>query len=98
MKIRALKKIAMKACMILTEDIYKLLPNLDYSSIANRYRAEDALKRAVAERYRMEPQVKEWSYQYHITYMQEYSGQTSLHVIVDPVWERENLLYLDFDK
>lgn len=98
MKIRAFKKIAMKACMILTEDIYKLLPNLDYSSIANRYRADDTLKRVVAERYRQEPQVKEWSYQYDIKYVQEYSGQTSLHVIVDPDWERENLLYLDFDK
>ena len=98
MKIRAYKKTSLKVCRLLTEDIYKLLPLADFNSVANRYRAEDALKRVIAERYRMEPQVKEWSYQFDLLFVPEHSGATNLHVVLNEEWERENLLYLDFDQ
>ena len=97
MKIRAYKKTSLKVCRLLTEDIYKLLPLADFSLVANRYRAEDALKRAVAERYRQEPQVKEWSYQFDLLFIPQHTGATNLHVVLKEDWEQENLLYLDFD-
>ena len=57
MKIRTYKKTVLQIGRILTQDIYKLMPLADFNSIANRYRAEDALKRVIAERYSKEPQV-----------------------------------------
>ena len=98
MKIRAYKKTSLKVCRLLTQDIYKLLPLADFNSIANRYRAEDALKRVIAERYRSEPQVKEWSYQFDLLYVSDHNGVVNLHVVLNEDWERENLLYLDFDE
>ena len=98
MKIRTYKKTVLQIGRILTQDIYKLMPLADFNSIANRYRAEDALKRVIAERYSKEPQVKEWSYQYDLLYVPEHNGATNLHVVIKEDWERENLLYLDFDQ
>ena len=98
MKIRTYKKTVLQIGRILTQDIYKLMPLADFNSIANRYRAEDALKRVIAERYSKEPQVKEWSYQYDLLYVPEHNGVTNLHVVLNEDWERENLLYLDFDQ
>ena len=98
MKIRAYKKTSLKVCRLLTEDIYKVMPAADFNLVANRYRAEDALKRAVAERYRLEPQVKEWSYQFDLLFVPEHNGVTNLHVVLKEDWEQENLLYLDFDE
>ncbi|NBP56913.1 hypothetical protein EBU71_10365 [bacterium] len=98
MKIRAYKKTALKACRLLTEDIYKIMPNADFSLVSNRYRAEAALKQVIGERYRIEPQVKEWSYKFDILYVPEHNSSISLHVVIQEDWERENLLYLDFDK
>ena len=97
MKIRAYKKTSLKVCRLLTEDIYKLMPNADFSLVANRYRAEAALKQAIGERYRLEPQVKEWSYKFDILYVPEHNNFMSLHVVLQEDWEKENLLYLDFD-
>jgi len=98
MKIRAYKKTSLKVCRLLTEDIYKLMPNADFSLVANRYRAEAALKQAIGERYRLEQQVKEWSYQFELLYVPEHTGVTELHVVLKEDWEKENLLYLDFDQ
>jgi len=98
MKIRAYKKTALKVCRLLTEDIYRVLPNADFNTAANRYRAEDALKRVIADRYRVEPQVKEWSYQFDLLYVPEHTGVINLHVVLKEDWERDNLLYLDFDQ
>ena len=98
MKIRAYKKTSLKVCRLLTEDIYRLLPNADFGMISNRYRAEDALKRVVDERYRLEPQVKEWSYQFDLLYVPEHNGATNLHVVLKEDWEKDNLLYIDFDQ
>jgi len=98
MKTRAYKKTSLKACRLLTEDIYKLLPLADYNSVANRYRAEDALKRVIVERYKLEPQVKEWSYQFDLLFISDHNGATNLHVVLNEDWERDNLLYVDFDE
>ena len=98
MKIRAYKKTSLKVCRLLTEDIYKLMPNADFNMLANRYRAEAVLKQAIAERYRLEPQVKEWSYQFDLLYVPEHTGTTELHVVLKEDWERDNLLYIDFDQ
>ena len=98
MKIRTYKKTVLQIGRILTNDIYKLLPTADFNLIANRYRAEEALKQSIAERYSKEPQVKEWSYKYELLYVPEHTGATNLHVVINEDWEQENLLYLDFDE
>lgn len=74
------------------------MPNADFNLVANRYRAEAALKQAIEERYRLEPQVKEWSYKFDLLYIPEHTGATNLHVVLQEDWENENLLYLDFDQ
>lgn len=74
------------------------MPNVNFNTPASHYRAEDALRRVIADRYRTEPQVKEWSYQFDLLYVPDHNGVTNLHVVLKENWEKENLLYLDFDQ
>jgi hypothetical protein len=98
MKIRAYKKTSLKVCQILTEDIYRSMPNVNFNTPASHHRALEALKVVIKERYMQEPQVKEWSYQFDLLFVPDHNGVINLHVVLKEDWEKENLLYLDFDQ
>ena len=97
MKIRAQKKTVLKVCRLLTEDVYEIYPNMNFGSMANRHRAEEALKIVQKKRIVNEPQVKEWQFPVECLFVTEHTGLVNLHVSVVLDWEKDNLLYLDFD-
>jgi len=98
MKIRAQKKTVLKVCRLLTEDVYEIYPNMNFGSMANRHRAEEALKIVQKNRIVNEPQVKEWQFPVECLFVTEHTGLVNLHVALKEDWEKENLLYLDFDQ
>ena len=74
------------------------MPNVNYNTPASHHRALEALKVVIKERYMQEPQVKEWSYQFDLLFVPDQNGVINLHVVLKEDWEKENLLYLDFDQ
>ena len=80
-----------------TEEISRRLPNLNFSSLAIQYRAQDCLNQIQNEKVRFEPQVLEWQMKVNAVFVDDNRGQMNAHVILDPEWEKENVLVLDFD-
>ena len=97
MKIRTYKRRIGHMLLWYTEEISRRLPNVNFSSVANQYRAQDCLNQIQAEQFHKEPQVLEWQMKTNIIYRDNGYGQLNIHVILDPEWEKENVLVLDFD-
>lgn len=97
MKIRTYKRRIGHMLHWYTEEISRRLPNLNYMSVANRYRAESTLNQIQNEKVHFEPQVLEWQMKVNMTYLEDETGRMNAHVILDPEWEKENVLILDFD-
>lgn len=81
-----------------TEEITRRLPMSDFKTIANRYRADDMLKEIQRQKVNQEPQVEEWKFPLKMHYVEDGWGNVNAYVILQEEWERENLLYLDFDR
>lgn len=97
MKIRTYKRRISHMLHWYTEEISRRLPNMNYMSMANRYRAESTLNQIQNEKVHFEPQVLEWQCKLNLTYLEDETGRVNAHVVLDPEWEKENVLVLDFD-
>lgn len=98
MKIRTYKRRVGHMLHWYTEELSRRMPMADFRTIANRYRADDLLKEIQRQKVNQEPQVEEWKFPLVMHYIQDGFGNTHAHVILKEDWERENLLYLDFDQ
>ena len=98
MKIRTYKRRVGNMLHWYTEEITRRLPMSDFKTIANRYRADDMLKEIQRQKVNQEPQVEEWKFPLKMHYIEDGWGNVNAYVILQEDWERENLLYLDFDR
>lgn len=98
MKIRTYKRRVALMLHWYTEEISRHMTMADFKTISNRYRAESLLKEIQNKRVSQEPQVEEWKFPLRIDYTSDGWGVVHPSVVLSEDWERENVLYLDFDE
>lgn len=98
MKIRTYKRRVASMLHWYTEEISRNMTMTDFKTISNRYRAESLLKEIQNKRVAQEPQVEEWKFPLKINYIPDGWGLVHPMVVLAEEWEKENVLYLDFDQ
>jgi len=91
-KIRLYKKMTKKMLHWYAEELTRLHPTMNPNGLANRYRLEDSLKVLQKQQSAREPQSEYWRLPVEVGVK-----DNVLFVQIPEQWERENVLYLDFD-